>query len=784
MSGSRKLAVAITVPDRQGTAARFEPPWGLLLLALVCLGGLAGCGGELAAPTDVPAGLFGAVLAALAKLKDLQFSNGTRSDANGKRLPDKSAANQENDRHKGFFIYRRVAALKQFGINDQALLIQRIEEEFDELSSFVLDNIGTPASPGPLRVAAPDGLSDAPATAAFTCKPEKHLDLNAVATHETGGTVDKKKLGEYRTLRLHSAVAIIWRAAGIHTELWDNNAAEDERLDEDMLQELLDRRLRLVERMEMQANAPIARVKRQGAYPAKQWFDNKRVRIFEYPFFSTVQPSDLVEVTVVNGKQVPVDKAWIPKKTLRGFTIMFDNWIVPTTDIPGRRVATRIRAEHNPEEFIDDVWDVFDNKRAYRRTFTGATAAPASVTLSQGVDQMVQARLNLWDREWWYCDHTISILHLDALRFGLLRRGPNEDPPANGDALLDDIGTKQNVDMPGFFAGLPNGDLNKPSEWTTYKSNSNPAPLFNQQAGGMWFQNLYVNLRDLQVGDHIVFNNHVIYAAVSTDAFRLENAVITSIDSNHRNGTLKLSSLKLSGLGLPSASIQVYAQNMAGSATDALKGIQRRIASFTDQSPEMIAKCFATDVGLMVFQWSPYDDVQDTTPVLPWFVFLPFSDANVKDPAIHYATVWNDVAQMQKSITHSFVDPNQDSNQNGHNPIPHALTTTYNDTQLTVDVSGPGVLFPLFLPVLDDGPQDWGVYLTRRAAASSLPVALLKGVELSAASYDAGAPTGTKADIPGVFITEPSLLPTPIKNPQFFPIAVVRPALRKSFKGP
>ena len=71
---------------------------------------------------------------------------------------------------------------------------------------------------------------------------------------------DKNKLGQYRTLRLHSAIAIIWRAAAIHTELWDNNAAEDERLDVDMLQELLDRRLRLVERMEMQANAPIARV--------------------------------------------------------------------------------------------------------------------------------------------------------------------------------------------------------------------------------------------------------------------------------------------------------------------------------------------------------------------------------------------------------------------------------------------------------------------------------------------------------------------------------------------
>ncbi len=186
----------------------------------------------------------------------------------------------------------------------------------------------------------------------------------------------------------------------------------------------------------------------------------------------------------------------------------------------------------------------------------------------------------------------------------------------------------------------------------------------------------------------------------------------------------------------------------------------------------------------MVFQWSPYDDFEATTTALPWFVFLPFSDPTVKDATIHYATVWDNVIQMQKSISHSFIDPNQNSDQNGHNPIPDILTTKFGDTDLTVDVSGSGVLFPLFLPVLDDGPQDWDVYLARRAATGNLPVLLLKNVELSSASYDAAAPTGTKADIPGVFITEPSALPTPVKNPQFFPIAVVRPAVRKSFKGP
>ena len=271
-------------------------------------------------------------------------------------------------------------------------------------------------------------------------------------------------------------------------------------------------------------------------------------------------------------------------------TINFDRWIVPTTANPSRNVRTRIKKEHHPEETINPVWDVVDIPVVTRRVFRGATLSPA-VSLADGVDQLMNAQLNVWDREWWYCDATISALHLDALRFALLRRGAAQSPPQNGDDVMATIGTSLPVTLPGHYAGLPVGDLNKPSTWLTWDSKTNPRPLLNQQNQGNWFMNVYDQLCNLQVGDHIVFNNHVIYAALSTDAFRLENAVVTALESNPANGSITLEGVRLTGLGMPaagqlSASIKAYAQTMAAASNGAIKAMRLKIQSLGDTDPK------------------------------------------------------------------------------------------------------------------------------------------------------------------------------------------------------
>ena len=98
--------------------------------------------------------------------------------------------------------------------------------------------------------------------------------------------------------------------------------------------------------------------------------------------------------------------------------------------------------------------------------------------------------------------------------------------------------------------------------------------------------------------------------------------------------------------------------------------------------------------------------------------------------------------------------------------------------------SGPGVLFPLYLPIVNGKELEWQDDLARRAATTGLAVNKLSPMVLSSASYDSSAATGVKADIPGVFITEPSSLPNPVSSPVYFPTAIVRPTVRLKFNAP
>jgi hypothetical protein len=255
MSGGRSTRARAALP--------FVGSNHVLLLALVVVVSAVALGGCTVpgTPSPVSPDILAAVLEAIQVGLGLKFFGAT----------------QVEDRHKGFFVVRRAEALARLHpewTQDPTFrqLIERVSQDFAEVQ-IVINELFSDTNHKNLRKPAPDGQSLTTTDQEFTCDPDKHLDLEnvtKVAVRPNDPTrakaYDDKVKGFLETalaLREAAARAIIWRAAAIHSAdaegnqangLWDNNAASS-RLRKTALIELLDRRLRVVERMENQVNA-------------------------------------------------------------------------------------------------------------------------------------------------------------------------------------------------------------------------------------------------------------------------------------------------------------------------------------------------------------------------------------------------------------------------------------------------------------------------------------------------------------------------------------------------
>ena len=254
----------------------------LICLMLLAAMGLTACGN---APS-VPSEILLAVVAALKGAKDLKFSladfknNESKGEANGK-------TRISGDRHKGFFAYRRAemlgiahdAWLKESGYTT---LKSRVLADFEEVKSFADEKLSETA----LGAAAPDGPASTASDGSIICDPSKHLDLVAVAKPLVSAASPSVTSEGYQAFRLRAARSIIWRAAALEPSLWDETSP-NQRLRRKALQEVLDRRLRFVERMHMQVNANAGSLKRASSGTNHgPWVDDARLRIFEYPFIN------------------------------------------------------------------------------------------------------------------------------------------------------------------------------------------------------------------------------------------------------------------------------------------------------------------------------------------------------------------------------------------------------------------------------------------------------------------------------------------------------------------
>ncbi len=181
----------------------------------------------------------------------------------------RTAAGLKLAEHKAFFVLRRAEWLFANGpaewLNDasHASLIARLNSEYTAVDSFATAALGSTGHPGALT-----GGTD-PTTPA-------HLDLADVArrrSKDPATTVAtalksrdnsvKQRTADFVAERRDRGLTIIWRAAGIHTELWQASADQSTAtLLTAAMNELLDRRLHSAERMGYR----ISRARRDGRH--------------------------------------------------------------------------------------------------------------------------------------------------------------------------------------------------------------------------------------------------------------------------------------------------------------------------------------------------------------------------------------------------------------------------------------------------------------------------------------------------------------------------------------
>ena len=754
-----------------------------MLFFLVVIGALAlgGCALPPVQSPNVPDDVYNLVLKALIASRGLKFIIG------------KKLAEMDEDKHKGFFVLRRVLVLGQGSAAPHTALIRRIEEDHDEVESFVTKQF---SGPNTLGKAAPDGPSDAAPTAAFSCRPEKHLDLDNVTTYRTPPTdttrlqqfnnFKKSDFETFQARREAAARAIIWRAAGVHGSdtatskgVWDESKSFPSRLREHALKEILDRRLRVVERMNFQVNARATKPLSASILPRGPWFDTSRVKIFDYPFFDTRRASDLIAMAPDG---TSADPLWTADEVVNlpgGRTtqrITYSNSERDTTVSPPetvRVVPTRIRPEPDDPAVPGDprsptlntTW-LRDPVRfyAYPRRFVSEATLPGGGTgpkLSGAIDALMVANRNIWDRAWLYCDHVCLALHIDALRFALLRRVGQPDPAGT----LDAIGTTPTTNPEGFVwlggaMGHAPDNPGKPSTWKAPDNNR----LFLDGDNAVWFENQFVQPADLQVGDHVVYYNHIAYNVFLDGAFRLENAIVSQIESDpnpKKHGSIVVAGTRLAGHGLGFMTISEYGKAMAEETQGGIKNERDRLEKQTTPPA-----AFRNSQGFIFLRWTPYPGLVLENGRQPWFVWLPrtFPDKVDTPDALPYKTRWKTKEDMLASITHAVQEVPTTERGPNYNEYPKTFKFPgdKNPVQLT-----DGVLFPVYLPRPEDEsqPLEWPEYFRRKRETPGLQAKLFR-YQLSFTASVVNDVVHLSGDLPGLFVAGSELLPIQVLRPK------------------
>jgi hypothetical protein len=408
---------------------------------------------------------------------------------------------------------------------------------------------------------------------------------------------------------------IVLRALAIERDLWDDNAV----FDTSALREILDRRLRVIERMNLnvagiQATADGIDGKVEWevstATTSSGWRDGFRTRLFEYPSISS-DPETLVERLTTKG--VALSKAegdspppYVRPETWIEFVSRANNvttvtqltWNVEPPTAPATlplrpamnvRLPTGVLADNLP------VWRNGGYNVIYAKA-TGGSGRPFSVLLDELFALRNSAgndvKLDVWSRAWMNCDHVVAALHIEALLFGRRRRLGVVAANQELNTLVDG--------QPVGFAGLA----------AMLRFGGTSDGLVDGRQGNPHFLTQEKLLDDLEIGDQIVYWNSDLYDLLSSGLWRLENAVVVDVDADPKSGVLDPNKLFVAGHG---ESAKPHADMIASF----VKMIRRYIREARDQI--VAAQRVDQNVAAVklhkssAVRWAPYEEPLDTT---------------------------------------------------------------------------------------------------------------------------------------------------------------------------
>ena len=498
-----------------------------------------------------------------------------------------------NGAHQAFYISRRAPVLASFHPtweNEPNLTSfkARFDGELTKIKALLVTLLNTRKTPGSLGGPVEDGGPSNPNKAAeFAADPTKHLDLKDVGFTRTDSTdADASRwTGDLLKVRKNSVNAIVWRGLAIHgQEIWkDGDNVFD--FETEPLHELIDRRLRTVERMGAQVSSRIfiggtdLIPAPPNTPPTGPWIDHFRVRPFEYPRIEktagagikkVIGADNILRATADSFQETgPEAKPW---QFQDGEQRLHYN--VPPE--PGLHLRNEVKAHWVvlPPPAGDDHGEIVLNPTL-------------GVTAAQAVALMMRGKFNWWDRSWLFCDHVLCALHVDALAFALNRRNGGSDTEFN------------NLAANGFIHLVPN------------LARHGQARLMADGPKDIYFQNTTITPAELQLGDHVAFLNSALHSVLVRDEWLVENAFVVEIESDisrsDANGEftdgIKLKKMRVQGHGIIPLRYGGYVETMRINLNKHLIALRKLVSG--PNSTEFFKGKFR------VIRWEPFSDPQD-----------------------------------------------------------------------------------------------------------------------------------------------------------------------------
>jgi hypothetical protein len=405
-----------------------------------------------------------------------------------------------------------------------------------------------------------------------------HLDLDELAkiTSDSGviaTALRKARANVYIAFRVRWIWEITWRAIAIHDDALWKSLTPPRELEVDALNEIVDRRLRALERMACNVNAPpsmIATGRRTWTVggPKGPWKDRLLIRIFEYPFLPKAPFKALL--------------GQMPDWRDLGSTILYE----PKDGSEPVHLPSAIAGSWTPGHTKGGtIWVTFKPTQ--------------SVTPAEVIRRMFDVpREDFLDRAWLFCDQVVAALNIEALWFGRTRRDGN-------DKAFNSIMNRQNYVSLG-----PVVQFDGPRDLDT---------LMADGADDLHFENTEVQFSDLQVGDFVLFWNSRIYTFLTRGAWGNEFSLVMGVDANPTSGRVLEKSngpqVWLAGHGIDTQLYSGMASELTDHIADLLKNARTRVINMMRANPGI------TSIdGDRYVRWAPYEPFDDPGA---WWIRIP-----------------------------------------------------------------------------------------------------------------------------------------------------------------